>query len=110
MRIKLSAIAAAVAVAALGAVLLLGEDAEADKALGTVASSSAVITNGEWERLSDAGFRFRVCGFAQLTDGGVVRSFPAGQDEQGPCERCEPGAWNSAPATCSAQWKSNRGL
>ena len=85
-------------------VSLIAAVAFADRVLGTATSASAQITNGTWSRLPDAGFIFTVCGTARLTDGGVA-TLPDSE-----CETCEPGAWNSAPATCVAQWKANRGL
>ncbi len=98
---------------AIAAILLAASLALADKVLGTATSTSAVITHGDWLRLADAGFRYTVCGHATVSGGAKVYHFPnpdAGTEWVGPCEPCEPAAWNSAPATCSAQWKTNRGL
>lgn len=83
---------------------LLAYEAFADRAIGTVSSSAARITHGDWERLPDGGFRFSVCGSSTLTDGGTV---PQGLFT---CTTCEPGAWNTAPASCVAQWRTANGL
>lgn len=83
----------------------------ADVALGTVLTSSAVIDHGDWAILPDAGFQYTVCGFAKRADGAKIYTFPtAGGEPVGSCEICTPGSWASAPATCVAQWKTNRGL
>lgn len=94
----------------LGLVAIAGF-AFADVALGTALTSTAVIDHGDWQRLPDAGFSYTVCGYALRADGAKIYTFPtAGGEPIGPCENCQPGTWASAPATCSAQWKTNRGL
>lgn len=96
---------------ALVVALLVAGAAIADRVLGTASSANASITHGDWRVLPDAGFAYTVCG---NTTAGTARvySFPNtdGGAEVGPCEICTPGSWASAPATCVAQWKANRGL
>lgn len=96
----------------VGLVLATGV-ALADRVLGTILSTSATITHGDWTILPDAGFKYTVCGYATLANGTKLRTFPSlsvSGEEIPACEVCTPGAWNSAPATCVAQWKTNRGL
>lgn len=95
----------------IAAVLCLAGVAVADRVLGTASSAAAVITGGDWQRLPDAGFRYTVCGNTTVGAAKVYNfTNPDGGAELGPCEVCTPGGWNSAPATCVAQWKANRGL
>lgn len=93
---------------------LRSQSAHADAALGTALSATAIIEQGSWRRLPDAGFQYSVCGHAQDATGLNIYQFrpiDGGTQWTGPCDDdCEPGAWANAPATCVAQWKSNRGL
>lgn len=77
------------------------KSALADTALGTCITASSKIDHGDWQLLSDAGFKYTVCGSTVLSDGGTAPVV-------NPCISCEPGAWNSAPATCVAAWKAAR--
>ena len=98
---KRLALAAALLTAVVAVWLLDPEPARADTVLGTCITANVKITHGDWLQLPDAGFRYTVCGNTLLGDGGVAPVV-------NPCLTCEPGAWNSAPATCVANWKAAR--